>query len=99
MAKYSSRLSQLETTHFQPSPIHIITKSYGDQPHGQHFDTYQAKRTAEGYAPQQGWEQLRTEFLSENNKIDDMIFTTFDIVGGVAPGNSNVEKCYEMVVI
>ena len=85
MAKYSSRLAQLEKKHFKAPPIHIIMKSYCGQSHSEAFDEYQAKQTAKGFIPHEGWEQLKADFLSEDNNVDHIQFITFDIMDSVAP--------------
>jgi hypothetical protein len=102
MANFALRLSQLEQKHIKPPPIHIIMKSYGGQSHDEAFDIYQAKRMAEGYTPQEGWEQLKAEFLSESNGVDHIMFITFDVLDSVAPHPpivTNAKKRYELKVI
>jgi hypothetical protein len=102
MAKYSARLSQLETKLIKPNPIHIVMKSYSNQSDSEAFDIYQAKRTAEGYTPQEGWDQVRAEFLCKDNNVDHIMFITFDVLGSVAPHPpriTNAKKNHEMIVI
>jgi hypothetical protein len=102
MTSYARRLYQLETKHIKPNPIHIIMKSYGGQSHDEAFDIYQAKRTAEGYTPQEGWEQLKAEFLSESNGVDHIMFITFDVMDSVVPHPptvTNAKPSYELKVI
>jgi hypothetical protein len=102
MASYANRLSQLETKFIKPPPIHIIMKSYGGQSHDEAFDEYQAERTAEGYKPQEGWEQLKAEFLSESNGVDHIMFITFDVLDSVAPHPpivTNAKQSCELKVI
>jgi hypothetical protein len=101
MAKYSARLSQLETKLIKPNPIHIVFKA-SSQPDSEAFDAYQAERIAEGYTPQESWEQLKAEFLSEDNNVDHIIFITFEVVGSVAPHHpiiTNAKQSHEMIVI
>jgi hypothetical protein len=101
MAKYSARLSQLETKLIKPNPIHIVFKAYS-QRDSEAFDAYQAKRNAEGYTPQEGWEEVRAEFLCKENNVDHIMFITFDVLGSVAPHPpriTNAKKNHEMIVI
>lgn len=81
------RLEELERKHTPLEPIHIIMVSYPNQPDDEAFDDYQAKRTAEGYTPKQGWEQLKKEYLASGVRpigIEDASepvgFITFDVV-------------------
>ena len=83
MANFSTRLSKLEIKYVTPMPVHIIFKAYS-QPEREAFDIYQAKRSAEGYTPKEGWEQLRTEFLSCDGK-GQVKFITFSVDESVAP--------------
>jgi hypothetical protein len=102
MANFALRLSQLEQKHIKPPPIHIIMKSYGGQSHGEAFDIYQAERTAEGYTPQDGWEQLKAEFLSDEGGVDKMMFITFDVRESASqrpPIVTNAKKRYELKII
>tara|TARA_R110002074_G_scaffold300936_1_gene472324 strand:+ start:735 stop:1043 length:309 start_codon:yes stop_codon:yes gene_type:complete len=102
MANFALRLSQLEQKHIKPPPIHIIMKSYGGQSHDEAFDMYQAERTAEGYTPQGGWEQLKTEFLSDEGGVDKMMFITFDVRDSASlrpPIVTNAKKFYELKII
>jgi hypothetical protein len=102
MANFALRLSQLEQKHIMPPPIHIIMKSYGGQSHDEAFDIYQAERTAEGYTPQDGWEQLKAEFLSDEGGVDKMMFITFDVRDSASlrpPIVTNAKKCYELKII
>jgi hypothetical protein len=74
----------------------------GGQSHDEAFNIYQAKRTAEGYKPLKGWEQLKAEFLSENNGVDNIMFITFDVLDSVAPRPpivTNAKQSYELKVI
>jgi hypothetical protein len=102
MANFALRLSQLEQKHIMPPPIHIIMKSYGGQSHDEAFDIYQAERTAEGYKPDEGWDELKAKFLSEDNGVDEIMFITFDVIDSVAPHPpivTNAKKRYELKVI
>jgi hypothetical protein len=102
MANLALRLSQLEQKHIKPPPIHIIMKSYGGQSHDEAFDIYQAERTAEGYTPQDGWEQLKAEFLSDEGGVDKIMFITFDVRESASlrpPIVTNAKKRYELKVI
>jgi hypothetical protein len=83
MANFSTRLSKLEIKYVTPMPVHIIFKAYS-QPDREAFDIYQAKRTAEGYTPQEGWEQLRATFLSDAH-IDQTRFIIFKVMDSVGP--------------
>ena len=97
MARYSARLAQLETKLITPPPVHIIMKSYAGQTHDDAFEVYQAKRTAEGYTPQEGWEQLRTDFVSDNQR-GQLKFITFDVMESAAPKPpivTNAKQNYE----
>jgi hypothetical protein len=102
MANFALRLSQLEQKHIKPPPIHIIMKSYGGQSHDEAFDMYQAERTAERYTPQDGWEQLKAEFLSDEGGVDKMMFITFDVRDSASlrpPIVTNAKKRYELKII
>jgi hypothetical protein len=101
MAKHSLRLSQLETKLIKPNPIHIVFKA-SNQRDSEAFDAYQAQRTAEGYTPQEGWEEVRAEFLYKDNNVDHIMFITFDVLGSAAPHRpiiTNAKKSHEMIVI
>lgn len=84
MANISSRLTRLEVMHTTAPIIHSIMVSYRGQPPVEAFEDYRVKRTAEGYTPQEGWEQLRSAFLS-SDPIHRMQFITFDIAESIAP--------------
>jgi hypothetical protein len=102
MVNFALRLSQLEQKHIKPPPIHIIMKSYGGQTHDEDFDIYQAERTAEGYTPQDGWEQLKAEFLSDEGGVDKIMFITFDVRESASlrpPIVTNAKKRYELKII
>ena len=55
MANISSRLTRLEVMNTTSPIVHVIMKRYPGQPDVEAFDIYQLSRTAEGYAPQEGW--------------------------------------------
>jgi hypothetical protein len=102
VVNFAFRLSQLEQKHIKPPPIHIIMKSYGGQSHDEAFDIYQVERTAEGYTPQDGWEQLKAEFLSDEGGVDKIMFITFDVRDSASlrpPIVTNAKKRYELKII
>jgi len=84
MANISSRLTRLEVMNTTAPIVHVIMKRHPGQPDVEAFDIYQLSRTAEGYAPKEGWIKLRAAFLSDN-PIDRMNFITFDIAESIAP--------------
>lgn len=86
MKNLDTRLESLEHKMVKPEPVHIIIKSYCGQSDVEAFDMYQAKRTAEGYAPKEGWQKLKEKFLAPdpgNGKQID--FIKYEIVGSTAP--------------
>tara|TARA_B110000908_G_scaffold159743_1_gene202263 strand:- start:70 stop:357 length:288 start_codon:yes stop_codon:yes gene_type:complete len=84
MANFSTRLSKLEIKYVTPMPVHIIMKKPQMQSDIEAFEDYRAKRTAEGYTPQEGWEQLRATFLSDAH-IDQTRFIIFEVMDSVGP--------------
>ena len=84
MARYTARLAQLETKMIKPEPIHIIFNPNSELSPNDVFTDYQVKRSTEGYSPKEGWELLRTEFLSCDGK-GQLKFITFSVDESVAP--------------
>ena len=82
MANFASRLSQLEIKYVKLMPIHIVMKNPQVQSDIEAFEYYRVKRTAEGYTPQEGWEQLKAEFLSDACS-DQIKFITFDVMESI----------------
>lgn len=86
MPTLKERISKLEQANIKPEPVHIIMKSYCGQSDTEAFDQYQAKRTAQGFEPKEGWEKLKERFLSPETSHEEQIdFIKYEILASTAP--------------
>ena len=93
MTNYAARLAQLERKVSKPRPVHFITKEFDCNSNSDAFDAYQAKRTLEGYTPDEGWDKLREAFLSG---CDSTLFITFSILESVDPDNMKITNAKKL---
>lgn len=84
MAKFASRLANLETKLIKPEPIHIIMAKFEGQTKTEMFDSYMLGRMAQGYTPTLGWPELRAAFMS-GKQSDQLRFISFEIANSIGP--------------